>query len=164
MTKVVTHHSPNFNARPFDTIISAVVMHATESNDARQDVAWLCEPMSKASAHVVIDRDGTIYELVPVEKRAWHAGKSVLDGREDVNDFAIGVELANRGDGEEYSDAQLGSAAVLVASYCREWPGITLDRIVRHADVATPPGRKHDPQPPFSIEAFRDLVREELAR
>ena len=164
MTQVITRRSPNHSARPSGVLIDCIVMHATASHDVEQDVDWLCEPLSKASAHVVIDRDGTIYSLVPVDRKAWHAGVSELDGRQNVNDFSIGVELANSNRGEKYSDAQLGAAAVLCASYIKEWPAITVDRIVRHADVALPAGRKSDPAPPFDIEAFRVLVREELAR
>lgn len=164
MSQVISRPSNNWNERPFGSLINAVIMHATESNDAQQDVAWLQSALSKASAHVVIDRDGTIYDLVPVTKRAWHAGVSSFDGVPDCNNYAIGVELANRGDGEPYPDAQLEAAACLVAGYLREWPAITLDRITCHKDVALPPGRKHDPQPPFDIEAFRNLVAEELER
>ena len=164
MSQVIMRASPNWNARPSGVLIDAIVMHATASRDCQQDVAWLCEPLSKASAHVVIDRDGTIYDLVPVQRRAWHAGVSELDGRPDCNDYAIGIELANDNAGEVYPDAQIAAAAALCASYIKEWPAITIGRIVRHADVALPPGRKVDPASPFDIEAFRNLVAEELQR
>jgi len=48
------------------------------------------------SAHYVIDRDGKIHQLVPEEKKAWHAGISKMpapDSRDGVNDFSIGIEL-----------------------------------------------------------------------
>jgi N-acetyl-anhydromuramyl-L-alanine amidase AmpD len=48
------------------------------------------------SAHYMIQRDGAIYQLVPEEKKAWHAGGSIMpepDNRKGVNDFSIGIEL-----------------------------------------------------------------------
>jgi len=165
MTHVVTtHRSPNQSPRPAGSLITAIVMHATASGDCRQDVEWLCMPLSGASAHVVIDRNADVYDLVPVERKAWHAGVSELDGKPNVNDFSIGIELANSNKGETYPDAQLACAAALCAAYIREWPGITVDRIVTHAEIARPAGRKSDPAPPFSIEAFRQLVRDELGQ
>jgi len=48
------------------------------------------------SSHYLIDRDGNIYNLVPEDKKAWHAGVSVMpepDNRHGVNEFSIGIEL-----------------------------------------------------------------------
>lgn len=53
--------------------------------------------MSKASAHYVIDRDGSVVQMVMDENRAWHAGVSSLNGIKNVNDFSIGIELVNWG-------------------------------------------------------------------
>ena len=164
MTHVVTsRRSPNCNERPSGVLIDTIVLHSTASKSCQQDVEWLCTPLSKASAHVIIDRDGTIYDLVPVSRRAWHAGKSEFHGRPDVNDFSIGIELANDNAGEAYPDAQLGAAAALCAAYIREWPAITPERITSHAAIALPQGRKSDPFG-LDLEAFRALVREELDR
>lgn len=160
-----SHRSPNFNARPSGVLIDLIVIHGTESGSAQQDIQWLCEPISKASAHVVIDRDGTIYELVAPEKRAWHAGVSQYGGKPNCNDYSLGIELANRCDGKEpFPDAQLAAAAELVAEWMKEWPAITLDRITRHSDIALPVGRKKDPGPCFDYGGFLELVKEELQR
>jgi N-acetylmuramoyl-L-alanine amidase len=172
MSQVLKRPSPNWNARPPGVLIDTVVMHATESRDTQQDIAWLCRVGGNSSSHVVIDRDGTIYDLVPVTRAAWHAGKSLFDNRSNVNAFSIGVELANDNVGEVYPDAQLLAAAVLVAGYIREWPAITVDRITTHAHIraswlAQHPGTadvKTDPHAPFDLDAFKDLVREELER
>lgn len=48
----------------------------------------------KVSAHYYIDREGDIFELVPIPTKAYHAGKSIWDGREWCNDFMLGIELA----------------------------------------------------------------------
>ena len=74
-----------------------IVMHYTGGGDARSSALYLADPATKASAHVVVARDGQIFQLVPFDKRAWHAGASALAGREHVNAFSIGIELANAG-------------------------------------------------------------------
>ncbi|NLW32379.1 MAG: hypothetical protein GXY77_13090 [Fibrobacter sp.] len=48
------------------------------------------------SSHFLINRSGTVINLVPVEKKAWHCGGSIMpepDRRTGVNDFSIGIEL-----------------------------------------------------------------------
>ena len=51
----------------------------------------------KVSVHYLIDRDGTVYELVPTNHQAWHAGKSIMNGRKGCNAFTFGVELVSTG-------------------------------------------------------------------
>lgn len=158
--KIITRTSPNYNRRPEGMAIDCVVLHATESSSCEQDVAWLCNPKSQASAHVVVDRDGTVFDLVPCERRAWHAGESAFMGRRDVNDFSIGVEFANRCDGKEpFTELQYQVGATLVAGYMRRYNGITLERITRHQDVARPLGRKPDPGACFDMARFLTLVQ-----
>lgn len=163
--KIVNVPSPNFNARPKGEI-SCVVLHATADSDTHESVAWCRTPKpanpNPVSYHSIIDRDGTIYALVPVDKRAWHAGVSVFDGRQNVNDFSVGYSFANRNDGKEaYPEAQLAVGAALVAALMRIYPALTMDRVTTHAVIA--PGRKTDPAgPAFDLEAFKLRVMVEL--
>lgn len=63
-------------------------------------ISWLCNPSAKASAHFVVGRGGEITQLVPCNRTAWHAGKSVYKGRNvagSVNSFAVGIEIVNPG-------------------------------------------------------------------
>jgi N-acetylmuramoyl-L-alanine amidase len=162
MTKIVTRTSPNHNARPGP--ITALVLHATADSRDMPSVDWCCDPASKVSYHDIIGRDGTLYHLVPVARRAWHAGVSSFQGVGDVNDFSIGVSFSNRNNGKEaYPEVQLAVGAALVASYMKAYPAITLDRVTTHAVIA--PGRKFDPMPPaFSLAAFKVRVQAELLR
>jgi len=102
------------------------------------------------SYHYIVGRDGTVYQLVPDEERAWHAGESVWQGRPNCNDYSLGVALSNDGK-EPYPDAQVRAAGELVADLCRRW-GIPWERIVSHALVS--PGRKTDPWLHFPWGAF----------
>jgi N-acetylmuramoyl-L-alanine amidase len=163
MARLIMRPSPNFNDRPAGRLIDCIVLHATESRDTEQDINWLQSKASEASCHDLVDRDGTYYRLVDVNKRAWHAGKSAFHGMPDVNDFSIGIELANDSHGEPFPEVQLEAAAALVATYVLRF-SIPLDRITRHRDVALPKGRKADPAPPwFAFADFLARVQQELA-
>jgi N-acetylmuramoyl-L-alanine amidase len=177
MAKLLIRPSPNWNARPHGVTPSLVVLHATASKNVEQDVEWCRTGKSRnprpVSYHVIIGRDGTIYSLVDVEHRAWHAGGSSFRGATDVNDYAIGVAFANDNSGAEpYPSAQLAVGAALVAGYARRFPQITLDRITTHAIVRDEWRKLHpeaeiktDPKPPaFDLVDFRVRVQCELAR
>lgn len=74
-----------------------VVVHYTASTNFRSTVDWLCNPKARASAHVVIDRDGSLQSLVPFDRIAWHAGPSAWKTYKGLNNFSIGIELLNAG-------------------------------------------------------------------
>ena len=98
------------------------------------------------SAHLFISRNGEIIQFVPFDKRAWHAGQSLFEGRECCNDFSIGIELEGTDDGG-YTASQYAQLAAAIAAIVQAYPSITQDRIVAHSDIA--PGRKTDPGPSF---------------
>jgi N-acetyl-anhydromuramyl-L-alanine amidase AmpD len=83
--------------------ISAVTLHYTVGGSALGSLQWNQRPEVKACAHFYVDRDGTVYQLVPLDLRAWHHGQSefeygvgsVLRSATDV--CSIGIEIANCG-------------------------------------------------------------------
>ena len=146
--------SPNRRGQRRSLVISAIIIHDTGSRSAVAAIDWLCNPASHVSAHYVIDRDGTVYRLVPDAECAWHAGESVLHGVTGVNEFSIGIEVVDAADVDDpYPPEQLESVAQLVADCCRRYE-IPLNRIVGHADIAVPHGRKVDPGPDFPWSRF----------
>lgn len=151
--------SPNFSRRPAGVPIDSIVMHADAGRAEIGTVTWLTSPKSGVSYHYLIGRDGRLWQFVADQSKAWHAGKSVLDGRENVNDFSIGVSFANAQDGEPLTGAQVAKAEHLVAWLCREHR-IPVTRIVTHKLIS--PGRKTDPEGPkgewFHVERFRERV------
>lgn len=74
-----------------------IVVHYTAGSSARGAAEYLARPGVDASAHLVIGRRGEVYQLVPFNVEAWHAGRSSLLGRSDVNHYSIGIELDNLG-------------------------------------------------------------------
>jgi len=67
----------------------------------------------KVSAHYLIERDGTRIKLVPDLHKAYHAGKSIMNGRESCNNFTIGIELVG-GTQWDYTDEQIGELTKLL--------------------------------------------------
>lgn len=138
--------SPNWDVRTTKGIVDTVVVHATVINTMEgTQRAFLDDKVRRVSAHYVVDRDGTIVQMVDERVAAWHAGVSELEGRTGVNDFSIGVELINLNDGEDpYPDAQYQALARIIRD-ARSRFSIPNERIVSHAQIARPLGRKSDP-------------------
>jgi N-acetylmuramoyl-L-alanine amidase len=74
-----------------------LVMHFTAGSSAESSIRSLCDKNAKASAHIVIGRDGGVTQLVPFNRVAWHAGISRWEGREGMNQYSLGIELDNAG-------------------------------------------------------------------
>ncbi len=74
-----------------------IVIHYTAGPSVSAAVATLTNPSAKVSSHLVIGRDGSITQLVPFDKIAWHAGASAWDGRVGLNKYSFGFELDNNG-------------------------------------------------------------------
>jgi N-acetyl-anhydromuramyl-L-alanine amidase AmpD len=138
------HPSPNFDDRPSGVQIDTVVIHATVLDSLQEVVELFADPAAKVSAHYTIDRDGEIVWHVPEDRRAWHAGESMMpDGRTCVNDFSIGIELVNRNDGlDPFPERQIQALRDLVRAITMRRP---IQHIVPHYACAYPPGRKTDP-------------------
>ena len=137
--------SPNCDDRPAGTPIDILVLHYTGMPDAGQALRRLKDPLSKVSAHYVIDEAGKIYRMVPEEKRAWHAGISYWAGSRDINARSIGIEIVNTGHEFGYRQFQLEQmdALCLLAKEIQSRHPIPKERVVGHSDVA--PLRKQDP-------------------
>lgn len=156
-----------------EIIPQLIVMHYTAGASARSTAEWCCQPEAAVSYHVIIDRDGSLIQQVPFNRRAWHAGHSSWMGHTDVNSFSIGIALANYGwlpekdlpahdpeipliqaphkntPGrlywwENYPRAQLLTLCALVAVLVNEY---AITAVAGHDDIA--PMRKLDPGPAF---------------
>jgi N-acetylmuramoyl-L-alanine amidase len=84
-----------------------LVMHYTAGFTGASAIATLIRRESKASAHLVIDRDGTVTQLAPFNVVTWHAGVSKWKGRSGCNSFSIGIELVNCGPVKVRADKKL---------------------------------------------------------
>lgn len=138
-----TTPSPNFDARR--ALPDMLVLHYTGMQTAEEAIARLRDADARVSAHYVVDEDGTLYALVPEERRAWHAGKGVWQGETDCNAASIGIEIVNPGHQwgyRDFPDVQIDAVIALIADIRGRWT-IPDDRIIGHSDLA--PDRKEDP-------------------
>lgn len=160
--------SPNCDARPDPRDISLLVVHAISLPPGQFGGRWIdrlftnsLDPQAhpyfakihelKVSSHLCIFRNGRVRQYVPFDRRAWHAGESLFDGRSRCNDFSIGIEL--EGCDERAFDArQYRALGDVVRALMRAYPAITPPRIVGHSDIA--PGRKTDPGPHFDWSRY----------
>jgi N-acetylmuramoyl-L-alanine amidase len=148
--------SPNWNERPGGSAPDLLVLHYTGMPTAEAALRRLRDPAAQVSAHYLIDEDGTVTALVPEEKRAWHAGLSWWQGRANLNDVSIGIELVNPGHEWGYRpfpEAQMAALEELAGDLVRRWRLRSL-RVVAHSDIA--PARKEDPGELFD---WRRLAR-----
>ena len=90
-------------------------------------------------------------QYVPLDQRAWHAGRSSFRGRSECNDYSIGIELEGTDD-IPYTAAQYESLIKATLEIKVLYPAIARDRITGHADIA--PGRKTDPGPAFDWRGY----------
>jgi AmpD protein len=109
----------------------------------------------KVSCHLLIRRDGSLLQYVPLHHRAWHAGVSNYCGRERCNDFSIGIELEGSDD-QPFTEAQYTSLVNATKQIMAIYPDITEQRITSHAAIA--PGRKTDPGPMFDWQKYYRLL------
>lgn len=131
--------SPNHDIRRAQYI----VLHQTEMDSAAAALLTLRTRNSqgRVSAHYLIGEDGRLYQLVPEDARAWHAGASRWSGLADLNSASIGIELDNDGD-SPFSEPQLQTLLRLLADITARLD-IAPHRVIGHGDIA--PTRKRDP-------------------
>lgn len=136
-----SYRSPNFNSRPESAVIDTIIIHYTEMENYQAAINRLCDPETKVSSHYLISKDGEIFSLVDENCRAWHAGQSFWDGRDNINNYSIGIELDNNGS-EEFTD-QLMHALIFLCNQIKNRHPIKPSYILGHSDIA--PYRKKDP-------------------
>lgn len=176
MTVIVDHwlatarrvKSPNYNLRPERSEIELIVLHnislpAGSFGSGNIEALFTncldchCHPQFadlegvQVSAHLLIDRHGEVTQFVPFDKRAWHAGASEYCGRENCNDFSIGIELEGT-DETPYTESQYNKLVDVVSGLIATYPSLSKQTIVGHSDIA--PGRKTDPGPAFDWDDF----------
>lgn len=164
-----------------------LVFHYTAGKSAQSSIDWLTNPEAKASAHLILARDGSICQLAPFNVKTWHAGISHWEGLSGLNSYSIGIEMDNAGPlkkvgdqyqawfGTLYGDDQVIYAKHRLDEEPRWWQAYTEAQIqralelaqllVRHYDLKDvvghediAPDRKRDPGPAFPLEHVRASV------
>ena len=139
-TKKSYHKSPNISER----MASHVILHHTSCNF---DTAYmlLATKFGKVSSHYLVDKDGTILQLVDEKKRGHHAGVSSWFSMWDLNSATIGIEIVNNGS-EPFPEVQIDSVMKILESVKTRYK-MPARNFIGHMDIA--PGRKVDPSKYF---------------
>lgn len=144
-----------------------LILHYTALDDVRS-LKVLTE--EQVSAHYLVTknppfRNGkpVVLQLVPEDQRAWHAGISNWNGRANLNDSSIGIEIVNLGFTDNmfgvrtwypYNETQITALAALTKDIIRR-NNITPDNVLGHSDIA--PLRKQDPGKLFPWKRFAEM-------
>ncbi|MGE0096765.1 MAG: 1,6-anhydro-N-acetylmuramyl-L-alanine amidase AmpD [Hydrogenophaga sp.] len=158
--------SPNHGARPAGAHIDLIVIHSISLPPGEyggpeveqlftNTLDWKAHPYfeqirgMEVSAHFFIRRDGELVQFVDVESRAWHAGASHWQGRDNRNDDSIGIELEGL-EGDTFESAQYRTLVRLCTDLALRCPVV---HIAGHEHIA--PQRKQDPGPGFDWTRLR---------
>lgn len=150
--------SPNCGPRPADAHIDLLVLHSISLPPGQfgggyvqqlftNQLDWNAHPYFQqiqglqVSAHFFIQRGGELWQFVSCDERAWHAGQSHFAGRDNCNDFSIGIELEGL-EGGLFEAAQYDTLSALLSALALHYP---VRHIAGHEHIA--PGRKADPGP-----------------
>ncbi len=163
----------------------SIVIHYTAGSSAESSAKYLCKDNIKASAHLVVGQEGEIYQLVPFNTIAWHAGNSAYGTRKGYNRYSIGIEIDNPGvltkteNGyKTWFGAKVDADNAVKAkhrneSFERYWHVYTEQQIMAVHEICEllteeyniqqilgheeiSPGRKKDPGPAFPLDKLRD--------
>jgi N-acetyl-anhydromuramyl-L-alanine amidase AmpD len=92
---------------------NTIVLHITQGSTAEGAIATFRASVhpNRVSAHFVIDRDGTVHQLVDINDTAWHASQ--------VNSHSVGIEhvamaAAGQAAGMPATDAQYRASSALI--------------------------------------------------
>lgn len=162
--------SPNHGQRPEGTLIDLAVVHSISLPPGKyggpeierlftNQLDWQAHPYFQqiqgleVSAHFLIRRDGELVQFVSVDDRAWHAGRSSWRGRDNCNDYAVGIELEGL-EHHPFEPAQYDTLASLLQAMADHYP--QLQHVAGHEHVA--PGRKEDPGRAFDWIGLRQRL------
>jgi len=161
--------SPNFGPRPAGAPIDLIVVHSISLPPGEFEgdfvqalftnrLDWDAHPYFEqirgleVSAHFYVRRDGTAWQFVSCDDRAWHAGASSFCGRDNCNDYSVGIELEGL-EGGHFEPAQYATLARLCTALAAHYP---IEAVAGHEHIA--PGRKQDPGPGFDWRRLQQFL------
>ncbi len=161
--------SPNFGPRPQAEIVDLIVVHSislppgvygggevqelfTNQLDWQAHDYFKTIEGTQVSSHFYVSRKGELWQFVSANDRAWHAGQSSFQGRENCNNFSIGIELEGL-EGDSFERLQYETLASLCAALAQAYP---VQHLAGHEHVA--PGRKFDPGEGFDWVLLQQLL------
>ena len=153
----------NYSPRKKNKIVKYIIIHYTGMKTLKSAYSKLNNPSSDVSCHYLVSRSGKIYNLMCLNFKAWHAGKSQWGNIKNLNDYSVGIELENKGHDygyKNFSNNQYTSLKKLL-NFLKKNLQINEIDIIFHSDIS--PNRKKDPGEKFlsykaGINRFKNLI------
>jgi len=124
------YRSPRNPERKVRQSTELIVLHTTEA-PARSSLNKVSD---RGECHYCVTEEGGVYAIVDRDREAFHAGRSMWCGKEDVDKFSIGIECVG------YHDKPMPSPQVLaIAKLVKDLQAmyrIPDERVVCHSHVA----------------------------
>ena len=124
------YRSPRNPERKVRASTELIVLHTTEA-PARSSLNKLSD---RGEAHFCVTEEGSVYAIVDRDREAFHAGRSMWNGKEDVDKFSIGIECVGYHD-KPMPMPQLAAIRDLVRDL-KTMYRIPDERVVCHSHVA----------------------------
>ena len=124
------YRSPRNAERAVRKATTLIVLHTTEA-PAKSSLNKLSE---RGEAHYCVVEDGTVYRIVDRNREAFHAGRSMWNGKEDCDEFTIGIEVVGHHD-QAVTFQQIAALKELIARLKRMY-SVPDARVVCHSHVA----------------------------
>jgi len=88
------YRSPRNKERRLRKATTLIVLHTTEAH-AKSSLNKLSE---RGEAHYCVVENGTVYRIIDRDREAFHAGRSMWNGKEDCDTYSIGIEVVGHHD------------------------------------------------------------------
>lgn len=124
------YRSPRNPERKIRRSTELIVLHTTEAAE-RGSLIKLCD---RGEAHFCVTEDGSVYRIVDRDREAFHAGRSMWNGKEDVDKFSIGIECVGYHD-KAMPMEQIEAIKKLVKEL-QSMYRLSDDKVVCHSHVA----------------------------
>ena len=124
------YRSPRNPERKIRSSTELIVLHTTEAAE-HGSLVKLCD---RGEAHFCVTEEGRVYRIVDRDREAFHAGRSMWNGREDVDKFSIGIECVGYHD-KPMPMAQIEAIKTLVKEL-QSMYRLSDDKVVCHSHVA----------------------------
>lgn len=131
----INYPTQNYDSDRVNDVIG-IVLHHTAEPTIEKSLAILTSPVKKVGSHVVIDTDGTRYIMAKPEVATYHAGRSILNGREGCNYCTVGIEFQGNTLVAPLTDDQIASGIEYLLPIMAKYK-IPLENIVTHEMVRT---------------------------
>lgn len=164
-----------------------IIIHYTGSSTAQSAINTFMDAENEVSAHIIVGLDGALTQLVPFNKKAWHAGESRHENRTGLNKYSIGIEVVNAGrlskSGTKYYswfEKAYNTEDVIkavhrnedIATYWQRYTESQIETVAELCELLTrqynilhilgheevSPGRKIDPGPAFPLDKLRNRI------